>query len=279
MMSKELSDFINNIVLASLYSVEDHIKYCDKNKIPYRFDLCTELKRIKYTIDDGHYFKIDDNKYLSAQGSGNTLYINLCESNDKLTINYKFDDLDCKYFNGQNIELNDIEILRFISEYVRCARSLTVIKTLTKRIDYELHTIIQNLNTHGVLYTNEVDLACDIGLFKMILVSDNANKIYKRLYLHDSNIVPYEGNKAIEHLIINVSNPYEVRLNNLPNLKILTINIVDFDEEFCTCGEAKCICYEGIVNIVANNVPNLKIIICDRSDTTVNINIPNIEIR
>ncbi len=257
---------IHRLILSKIYSVEDHINYCEVANIECDFDLCAEIKKVPINIKE-YYFDYDDEKYIAMTQITDIVYLGLYQK--PKDPKHKFTIIDRKYFDGKKIEIFENNILRMISQYLCGAVNIYLCQEIIEKIDDELESIIKNLDICGNLMTYKPELAYDVGLFKMMLISDDSNNIYKRIYLDSEYDGVYGDNDIVENLTIDIFHPFVLKLNNLPNLKVLTVCPIVTDEIGYD------IPYET-VNIIVNNAPKLKIVLHKDTKIRINVNIPNI---
>ncbi len=243
---------IHTTILPNIYSVEDYINYCEAANIECDIKICGELKKRTYKSSINAdlkicYFKINDTQYIAWHNYG-IISLSLCNIEEQ-EMDDDFTMIDRKYFDGEEIYISDIEILRTISQYLCGVLSINVEKIITEKIDDELELIIKNLNILGYFNTDNILFAYDIGLFKMTLICDFDDRSYKRMHVEYDGTKPYKNIDVVEYVCHNC--------------------YYDHSEECCPTK----------IIIKCNNVPKLKFVECYDSHKIIEINIPNVFIK
>ncbi len=281
----ELPYDIHTVILSKIYTIEDHIYYCEALNIDCHFNLCQEIidmrlgigNRLKSYITNIRKFCIKCIEFERAirldiyPESFNTVYDNDDEDENNIIIEILPSDL-LWLLDSKVIYLFDLNYIYLIEEYLHRAKKICMEKSFVNCPEKILSSV-KNLNSYSTNYTDMKDID-SINFCKLIsFYTGGINKSRRLLIIHrsDYNFPMFMNNDTVEHLIVSiyVVDNQNIILKNLPNLKILTLKLRKH-KKFIMDSTSD-MSYE--FKIISEGLPKLKVILYRGNNFYIDTNV------
>ncbi len=119
---------IHTVILSKIYSVEDHINYCEAFNIDCHFNLCDEIKDSRYGYGEllKKYITLHNNKYIIIYEYQNKITTKICKESIYFSLAQYgtfilSDDLHI-LFNNKEIHIIDYMTLVNLQKYLHRAK-------------------------------------------------------------------------------------------------------------------------------------------------------------